>query len=312
MPPRNPPRSFGLAWFTVALAIAYPGCSRETRTPAATGPTVRTVARGSGDPRSVRYAVAEDEHQTVRLTTRLGMTVQYGEEVLPAADMPATRTTLETDVTDVDGGFAHRFRIAGCNVVGDGTTPDRLAAIRADLDAQSPVGLVGRVTRAATGAIAAVDFEIPRGANPTVRHILGNLEQALHQLAVPFPSEPIAAGARWTISQDVEVNQMQLSQETEYRLDGIEADGTLTIGVTSTLLGSPQRLRLPNMPKTSSCELIEATANGEGSLRVRLDRPLPMAGRVTMRIQMRASIHSEDSPSEEIGGLVTLTIEVDS
>ncbi len=317
--PRNPSRSGRFARLAIALGLLLPACAREEGEPTRIGPDVVTLARGSGEPRPVRYAIEKGDVQTVHVTTRLGMIVQYGEEILPAADMPPTRATLANDVVEAGDGFTHRFEITTCEILpaGDderdgGSDPERLAAILADLDGQTPVGLSGEVTRAGTGAIVAVDFEIPRGANGTVRHVLGNLEQALHQLAVPFPSDPIAPGARWSVSCDVDVNQMRLAQQTEYLLERIESDGTLIVGVQSTLRGAPQLLRLPNMPATSRCELIEATADATGSLSARLDRPLPIEGQITMRVQMHALIHPEGAPSQEIGGLVTMTIRVET
>jgi len=289
-------RLAGAGW--IALLVCS-GCS-DPEVDAVRDAPVALQDAGREPRAQVGSATAGTVEQSVELTVKMSMGVDYGGQSIPAETMPAVSTTLEFQPgqpSEAGGGFACRFEIAGASIVDYGSDMERLAQVNRELTQQDPVGLAGTLARSRSGHVRAIDFEIPPASTTILRHFLANLKQALQQLSVPFPGEPIGPGARWKVSLPVEISGLELTQAGTYELQRIEGD-RLSVAITANLLAEPQLFQFPNMPAGSRCELIELNGRASGTLTVDPLHPFPVLGRLEYGFDMRLRVQSEGQTSQ--------------
>ena len=286
------------------LAIAtlwLPSCSKETleRVPAGTGLVPVTVRDQGAEPRALLlHDVTGTPLQSSKLEVSMSMGVDFDGQAIAPETIPGTIVTLDFDVTSsapervVPETYECSVLIAGAAITDYGSDMERLAHFNRELTHQDPVGRTGRMTRAANGQVLEVDLKTPAGATTTLRHFFGNLDQALQQLAIPFPAEEVGVGARWTAELPVKITGMELLQMTEYRLVAMEGN-RVTVALTARCLAEPQLFRLPNMPDDARCELIDLDGTATGELTVDLSRPFPIAGELSYQFDMQMRIMAE-------------------
>ena len=296
--------------FLMAL-LACPGCSDPAAdVDAARDAAVELLEVGQAPRSRLGYTRTGATEQSVDLTTKLTMGVDFNGQSMPAETIPATKTTLQLQADGpVDSArFDCRFRITGASIVDYGSDLERLALVNRELTNQDPVGRSGSLSRSVNGQVHQVELEIPASSTSTLRHFFGNLKQALEQVSVPLPAESIGPGARWKVSLPVRISGMDLTQVGTYELKRVEGD-RLTIALSARMLAEVQLFQLPNMPASSRCELIELNGEATGEITVDRTLPFPVEAHLEYRFDMRMRVQNEGQTSQ-LNSHVELQFEV--
>ncbi len=207
----------------------------------------------SGQPprRRLRYAFEAGTLQelTVRLTsTAQGSTVAVGSDL--CVSLP-----LLVRIVSVSGDGTARFELElGPIPVKD---LERLGE-SADL-AEARVTGSGAVS---SQGVAILDHFVASGSS-----VLERLRPLVEQ-ALPFPSQPIGVGARWTTLERREADELPYRQSTEYTLVAVDGEQ-----VEARLQGELRPLTSAGPPMHS-----------EGSLRARIREPFPVGTLATRTV----------------------------
>ncbi|MFG0319700.1 MAG: hypothetical protein ACF8XB_20685 [Planctomycetota bacterium JB042] len=291
------PARFGLA---TALAIGAVACSDAPTTPKSRGDDVRLLAPGDGEVPWTPGDWTAGSNRTASLEMRLALDLGYA-----GAPIPGQRLTTVTGLrVEALGPRRAKVELASLDVRPLDPDPEREAVIRADFDAQSPVGVVAEID--ADGGTPRLRFEIPRGASGAVRAYLDHLRLALELLVVPWPADEVSRGARWTRSGDVDVARMRLSENTTFSLDELEADRA-EIGVDGVFVLRDPELDLDGLPAGARCRLRSVDAAVSGRLETTADAPLPASGRLDLELRLTADVTHEGS-TEPLDGRLDLRI----
>ncbi|MBY6366727.1 hypothetical protein HQ604_15580 [Rhodococcus corynebacterioides] len=227
-----------------------------------------TLVDAGAEPRSVLTREVSDEPQSVTLVTSssIGQKIDAAE----SQDFSTPELTMPLEATASADGDTTTVSMT----LGAVTSPD--ATLQAALPPTE--GSTAGFTTSATGAVTALTIDPAPEARDIARSAV---EQALSQAvyrAVPFPTEPIGVGARWTVTQQV-VSGIALTQTTTATLRSID-DGVAQIDVEITQAPESPVWELPDNQGTLNIETFVMT--GGGSLTVDTSRPLPVAGTVTV------------------------------
>ncbi|MGB6182478.1 MAG: hypothetical protein WBF79_14650, partial [Rhodococcus sp. (in: high G+C Gram-positive bacteria)] len=152
------------------------------------------------------------------------------------------------------------------------------------------------------GAVTALTID----PSPDARDIARSaVEQALSQAVyrtVPFPTEPIGVGARWTVTQEV-VSGISLRQTTTATLTALD-NGVATVDVAVDQSPKEPVWQLPDDQGTLNIQSFVLA--GEGQLRIDPSKPLPLSGTVTVAgDQVYRDTNSETTLKQTTGNTVT-------
>lgn len=277
----------------------------------------QSVDASSLDERSVdARPIAPDTHapsDTARPVTPTITLLQPGDAprhrvryALPNAASPATPTTLPLrlalDFTATSNGQPMKLPLPPLSLIIAATPkPDTLtlAVQRVEIADGAPPHLA-ELLRALTGLSGERPFSA-RGLPPTstplfpppttaaLGPLLEGFSQAMEQLIVPLPDEPIGPGARWLQRLPVTQHGVTFEQLTTWTLVA-RTDGALSLAYTVELrLGdSPERrLSPPKSPLEGSVESVDGRGTGTVMLALgpatndELPLPSPLPIRVT-------------------------------
>lgn len=235
--------------------------------------------------------------QSVEVEVGMTMGLDLDGESIPAETIPATSTTLDFELLEHshESRVLSRVVLAGAAIVDLGSDLERLKMVNSQFQRQDPVGRKGTILHGRNRGVVEVDFPIPAGASPILRHYFGNVRQALRQLTVPLPDEPIGAGARWSASEPLEMTGMRLTQNANYELKELAEDRAV-VAVQADLYAEPQLLELPNMPPGARCELLSLEGRAHGDLTLVSGAPFPTAGELVyeLRLQVRVLVEKQE------------------
>lgn len=144
------------------------------------------------------------------------------------------------------------------------------------------------------GTVRRIEVKSPSDASREYWEMAADLDWALQQLGVPFPSEAIGAGAQWSVEQRVEQ-------------DGIDASEVSTLAITKlgTLVAiekdaqqsaAPQTFRNPG--STVDAELLELSGEAAGQINWDRTQPLPRSAKITSTVTKRITYPSEGKRQE--------------
>ncbi len=282
-----------------ALAGGAVACSDAPTSPAAGRNDVRLVSSGDGETWTPVGGDSSTE-RTASLEMRLTLDLGYA-----GAPIPGQRLTTVTGLrVEARGPRRASVELTSLDVRPLDPDPERAAVIRADFDAQSPVGLVAEID--ADGGTPRLRFAVPRGASGAVRAYLDHLRLALELLVVPWPADALSRGARWTRARDADVARMRLSERTTFSLDEVRADRAV-IGVDGVLVLRDPALDLDGLPAGARCVLRSVDAAVSGRLEATDDAPLPASGRIDLELRLTADV-THDGTTEPLDGRLDLRI----
>jgi len=300
-----------MRWSTIFLfllsTMALGGCKKETATPEAApeapqpkalsvlpSPAIKVLEPGAEPRRELRPGIQPVRKQKLKIQVdhELDAVVSF----LNMKQAPRSLTfELVVQGKGVESGetgvFAFTIEKIGVDLAKELPLKTRkswesaIAAMR---------GTKGSYLVDSFGTVRRIEVKSPSDASREYWGMAADLDWALQQLGVPFPSEAIGAGAQWSVEQRVEQ-------------DGVDARevSTLAISKLGTLIAikkdaqqsaTPQTFRNPG--STVDAELLELSGEAAGQINWDRTQPLPRSAKITSTVTKRITYPSEGKRQE--------------
>lgn len=244
-----------------------------TTAPAKKSPTRVELLKAGAEPRKqLRFAPAVGLVDKMTMTMTLAMGVKVGERAIPKNALPPMVVKMDLKVTDVeaDGDVRYEFTLTGTDVKAPpGTNPKLIAPMKQALSRLH--GLGGHALMSSRGQSKETKVKLPEKVDQQTQQILQGMEQALNQIVVAVPEQPVGRGAQWTATTAIEQNGIELAQELTYDLEKLEGE-TAHCRVTARQHAKPQKVAAPG---GVVLDLTSLTSKGTGSVTFRLDHIAP-------------------------------------
>lgn len=246
--------------------------------PAPTAPTITLLQPGEAPRHRIRYALPPTPSPTT-LPLRLALDFSATSDGQP---MKLPLPPLSLIIASTPKPDALTLGVTRVEV-GDGAPPHLAEFLR------SLNGLSGERPFSPRGLLPTTTPLFPPPATAALGPLLEGFSQAMEQLIVPLPDEPIGPGARWLQRLPVTQHGVTFEQLTTWTLVS-RADGALSLAYTVELrLGdSPERrLSPPQSPLEGTIESVDGRGTGTVMLALgatkddALHLPSPLPLRVT-------------------------------
>jgi len=271
----------------------------ESVTPSIVTPTIprlEILSTGTGEKTQLRFTPIVNSRQTSTLTLKLD--VKEGMSIA----LPTTKLTMEVVVTQVDANGDIHFDFTYKNVdllAEPGAPREAINALRPSLTPL--IGLSGSIVVNSRGQTKSTRINLPPELDPTAKQIFEQLSTSLDQFYAPLPEEAVGTGARWRVSQELNVNGIQLTQSAIYELVSNQ-DNVLELMVLVEQEALPQTVTLPNIPALpvgATLELRSLSSQGEGEMTFGLGQILPRRS----ILSSRSSVVLNFKPAENEQGI---------
>jgi len=256
------------------------------------------------EPRStLRLHPKPDDKQSVLVTVKMTVENQMGGMGGQALKLPAITLPMDVSIKNVspDGEITYEMVMGEAGIVDEpGAMPQMAEVIKASLAGVK--GLTGTGIISARGISKGVEFKAPPGADPQTRQLMDQLKSSFADFAIPFPEEPVGAGAKWEVAMPLKSQGINLRQTANYQLVSVEGD---QIAVKCALKqdASKQKIENPAMGGLKM-DLTKMVGTGSADTKVDLGQLMPreatMASRSELSMTMNAGGQSQ-SMTAKIG-----------
>lgn len=251
------------------------------------GPIVTLLEPGAEPREPLRLQLTAGLTQSMVMTMRMGMDIEFGGNKTPHVSSPPMQMTMGMAVKEItaDGDIRSDFSLDKIEVLDDkASPPEMVTQLRAMLGTMQK--LSGTTTVTTRGLVKAADFTLPPDLNPMLRQTMDGMRQQVHQLSVPLPEPAVGVGAKWTVTQNLEQNNMKLQQVVTWELK--ERTGTVVkLASTVTQSADPQEMKPPGMPPGAKASLESLNSAGEGTTEIDLTKLAPTKGAMTLGLSLR-------------------------
>lgn len=289
--PAQPARAPALQRRTLLSASTTGGDTDGEPVHGEAAPEISLADPGASPREPLRLAVTTGSKQPVTLELRIKVASAIGELPAPEVIMPPIRlmtTVTVTAVTESNDRHAELAIDRALVLEEPGVMPGMARAMRENISRLD--GLRGFLVVSERGIVREADFDAPEDLPQELRETVEGLRQAMVQLTVPLPVEPIGDGASWTVSSGrARPDGVKIEQTTIYRLKSREG-GALVLGYEGMQTGEPTVLDAPNAPEGVRVELVSLTTEGHGEATMTLDRLLPQKAKLGVESTMRTRV----------------------
>ena len=239
-----------------------------------------------GEPRQVlRLHPAAGDHQTLTMTMGMAMTMQMGEQAVPAIKIPTMRMEMDATVRDVsaDGDISYDMVMNDSTVItNEDTMPMVAEAMKTSLDKLKGLSGTGKLSN--RGFSEGTNMKFPIGADPEMVQTMDQMKESLANASSPLPEEAVGPGAKWQVKMKLKSQGMTIDQTINYELLSVDND-QIRLGLTLTQNAAKQKIESPNMPGMK-IDLTRMTGTGKGTNVVNLAKILPVSGTLDSHSEM--------------------------
>ena len=235
--------------------------------------TLTLLEPGTVDLKLLRIQPTVGTKGTLSSTITMESTAFFGENEMPMATIPPITIVIDTEVTANDGDtFTTDFEYKSVEV---GDVAGALGVSEANIEMLKAttaqiVGLKGETKFTNRGFLVDSSFDLMEDASKGIQDLAGNMENALAQVAAPFPAEPVGVGARWKVESQVEHNGINVTQVAVYILKSHHL-GRAVMEFEVTQSAAEQKLKTPQGDAT----LKSMSSTGKGTTTISFSAPLP-------------------------------------
>jgi hypothetical protein len=268
-----------LAFVFILVGMALP----DSAVNAGERPRVELLDPGAEPRTPLRVEAREGDELALSFELEQRIEQEVDGSSVPDQTIPAIREDVVIRVDDVrpDGRIAYSFEVADVAVVDSEGFSDE--DVRDLEDALEPLtDLEGEFVINARGLPLRSRLDAPEDLPAAASDLLREFEQQLSSFAVPYPREPIGAGARWSASTSLNAGGIDTDLTYEYELAELTVDH-LILGVRYTQTAAPQAVELPDLPENSRVRLTQYEITGTGQ------STIPLAGVVPSESTVSAS-----------------------
>lgn len=246
----------------------------------------------------LRFTPHANETQTTTMILQTNVSMAAWGQVLPSMDAPATTMTYESTITQVDDNGDIHYQMY-CTGVDVGESPNAPPELRQVLEAQlnNLVGSGGTFVMDSQGNVKESNFSLSENADAMMQQLFDQVSQSVEQLSTPFPEEAVGLGAQWQITHALNVNGIELTQNTTYELVSLQ-NNVATLNVSVEQQAPSQTIAPPGLPPAATVTLNSMQSQGEGQVTIRLDQLMPQSGTMSMQSSADMKIFQEGMPQE--------------
>ncbi len=268
-------------------AAAPPQGAKAVPTVAKTPVGKVTLVKAGAEPRTeLRFVPKVGQIDALSMTMKVGMGVSVGTKKMPPGNVPPMLMKLSLKVGEVrpNGDIRYDFMLNDTEVNAKGIDPKIAKALDKGLGAL--VGLGGYAIASSTGITREVKVNPPKGASPQMQQIMQGMEQAMNQILMPLPDEPVGKGAQWTFTNTVRQNGVLITQVSTFDLVGVKP-GKIKLDVKLEQKAKPQTIVAPNGARV---KLVGLSAAGTGKSILRLAHISPQRSSLAISTQTKMTL----------------------
>jgi hypothetical protein len=259
----------------------HAAAERQAEPPTPALAAIKLVKQGSEPRRALRWSRGprRNEHLKIRVDTELDMRVA----ILNAKQAPRSVTfglTVRTNGAVREGSVVFSFIVDEASAHHAASVPPETRNDREEAMVTIR-GLQGSYRVDILGAVQEVVTDLPTDASQELWNLATDLKWALRQLAVPFPVEPIGAGATWTAGLSVEQDGVEANEVSTLVLTELQPQ-LVTIKRDVQQSAAPQKFRNPGSP--TEVELTELAGEGAGVIKWNPTQLLPRSATMTSTV----------------------------
>ncbi len=280
-----------------------------SNTASAVPPQIKLLNEGAEPKQRLQFTPVVNGKQTLTMTTNMAMEMSFGGQASPKFPIPATKVTIDTEVTKVDtnGDIHLQWTYTDADIVAASTYPPlQSAAMRSEI--AKLVGLKGSAIVDKQGKTKEVNLSLPSGSSATTKQIYEQILNSLKQISSPFPEEAVGVGAKWSVANSLKVNGMTLNQIATYEIANIQ-DNVITLNVSLEQHADPQNFNPPGLPAGASVKLKSLNSQGNGTLTLKLDQIMPIHSNLS--ILTNSEFNGRDNSNQkEMALAIKLSVEL--
>ena len=262
--------------------------------PAAQGPArVRLIDPGKEPRETLRYTWRAGQHERLTMELRTAAATESAGTATPEIALPPVRIGVAIDPRSVSPGgeLAYAWRVVSTQVTAAAGAAEPMAdGMRAEVGAVEH--LAGTATVNALGLTTSLFVDpasLPEAGTGGSGQMIEQVRQTLHDLAPPFPDEPVGRGARWEKLSRLSSKDARLSQTDSFTLLELgKTGGTIDDVLAQTAPSQP--LATPGTPGAQA-RMDSMLASGDGKTtfdRSRLAPQTRFEGTTTMVVSSNA------------------------
>lgn len=281
---------------TLALCLLTGSALAQDSAPAASQApqvTIELATQGAEPRVPLRYELSGIAPQNTQMDMDMTIGMGFGGQTFDQT-MPTMRTMVSVSDPTIndDGNLRLRFAVEDMSIVPDSGAADPMVVAQLEAALAEVGTFSGTLTMDDRGNIVSSDYDLS-SVGPAVRQQMESTMQTVQQSVIPFPTEPVGIGARWSVDMSVEMSGMSLTQSATYEVVEIDEE---SVRITSTIAQSAdaQTLDLPDLPPGATAELLSYAGSGTGGMTIRFDRAMPEG---SFSIQNNTRIRSGDPAS---------------
>lgn len=238
-------------------------------------PVVTLLEPGAEPRQAQRLKITKGAVCDMGMLMSMQMTMSMNGMAMPPQSLPGMRTRAAFTVTDVrpNGDMAYDFEYRDFNAEeAPGVAPEMLDQVRDMLASLKGAHGTGVFTNRSIGKEFALTM--PPGVDPMVRQQGEQMSQAMRQMTMPLPEEPVGVGARWRVETELLAGGIRMKMVREATLQKIEGD-ILTLALDITQSAEPQDVSNPQLPPGATLHVDSMKSTGNGTSVLDLTRLLP-------------------------------------
>ena len=270
--------------------------------PAATAKSGVKLIDAGAEPRSaLRYHLKAGDKQTATMTMKIKMDMPM-PAATPGGTPPATPTipaiSIPMDMTvqsvAANGDITYESVMGEASIADEpGATPAVAQAMKTALAGIK--GLSSSGVMSSRGVSKKMEVKLPANVDPSMRQTMDQMKDGMGNLNIPFPEEPVGAGAKWESKNVTKVQTMSVEQTGTYELvshegDKLSAKFSMAFNAASPAGKGPTAgLQLGgNSTGTANLDLSKLV----GSATIDMRTETPMGKNQTMKMDINMSIES--------------------
>ncbi|HIK15993.1 MAG TPA: hypothetical protein IGS53_12015 [Leptolyngbyaceae cyanobacterium M33_DOE_097] len=274
---------------------------------------VQLLTPGVGDRQPLRYRIPANFQQTAVMTLEMDQEMAIGGQAFPKVATPAAAISWDQALTKVEpnGDMQMRFRYTEAKVLPKSTTPEAVTKqIQAELEKM--VGIQGEFVMTPVGAMKSGRMMFPEGVTPSVKQSMEQMFQNVQNFGTIFPTEAIAPGATWKVTNAISFNGINITQVATCEL--IERVGDrVVMNVQIEQTAPPQQVKLSGMPTNVVTQIKSLTAKGSGKVELSLAEIVPTRSQVTLKQDLQMATSSDKAAQTiELSGKNTMVMTLEA
>lgn len=233
-------------------------------------------------PLQIRVTPGQTESLAVVVKIGVGIDAEFQRADHTATPSIALRATFTARTVDSSGDATYDMVLDELRLHDPAAaSPTMKTAYEATLADISPIR--GTMTRTDRGVPTALELRAPADLQPRSRIQHEILAGVVADLLPVFPDEPVGVGARWTVRQQIRLNDITVDGEARVELRERDRD-RCRLALTLNPSARPQKLDNAILP-TSRHELSALAGSGTGAMQIDLTRVAPREAHSSLMLQ---------------------------